>query len=301
LSSVKEVVIQTGTKVWLDYDQAELDRQYDQGSIVVNNEMYRTLKQEGSKHARANIPCDLDVAYGPTKIERLDIYKAPKKGAPIVMFIHGGAWKNGTKNENAYAAEAFVGKGANFIVTDFALVPDVMLEEQVRQNRAAIAWVARNAEMFGGDPKRIYITGHSSGSHVCGMMLVTDWEGVYGLPADIVKGAGLASGMYDLEPVRLSSRNSYLHLDVERAQKLSSISQIPPASKIGPIKAVVSCGTGELKEFQRQSREFAPAWRAAGHTTGMIEVEGNNHFDMAQDWGRADRPLFKAMADIIGL
>ena len=301
MSSATEAAIQAGTKVWLDYDQAELDRQYDQGSIVVNNEMYRALKQDGSKRARANIPCNLDVSYGPTKIERLDIYKASKQGAPIVIFIHGGAWKNGTKNENAYAAEAFVGKGANFVVTDFALVPDVMLEEQVRQNRAAIAWVARNAETFGGDPKRIFIIGHSSGSHVCGMMTVTDWEGIYGLPADIVKGAGLASGMYDLEPVRLSSRNRYLHLDAERTRKLSSISQILLASKIGPIKAVVACGTAELKEFQRQSREFAPAWRTAGHPTTMIEVEGNNHFDMAQDWGRADRPLFKAMADIVGL
>lgn len=301
MNSAPEASVKTGAKVWLDYDQAELDRQYDQGSIVTNNEMYRTLKQDGSRRARANIPCDLDIPYGPTRIERLDIYKAPKKSAPVVVFIHGGAWKNGTKNENAYAAEAFVGRGANFVVTDFALVPDVMLEEQVRQNRAAIAWVARNAATFGGDPKRIYITGHSSGSHVCGMMLVTDWEETYGLPADVVKGAGLASGMYDLEPVRLSSRNRYLRLDVDRAQKLSSIRQVPMASKTGPIKAVVACGTGELKEFQRQSREFAPAWRAAGHPTVMIEVEGNNHFDMAQDWSRADRPLFKAMAEIIGL
>lgn len=291
----------TAVKVWRDYDQAELDRQYDQGSIVTNNEKYRTLKSEGSKRARANIPCELDVAYGPTKAERLDIYKAPKKGAPVVIYIHGGAWKGGTKNENAYAAEAFVGKGAALVVTDFALVPDVMLEEQVRQNRAAIAWVARNAAGFGGDPNRIYITGHSSGSHVSGMMLVTDWEGVYGLPPDVIKGAGLASGMYDLEPVRLSSRNRYLRLDVERTQALSSIHHIPEAAKIGPLKAVVACGTGELKEFQRQSREFAPAWRAAGHPTTMIEIEGNNHFDMAQDWGRPDRPLFQAMADVIGL
>lgn len=297
LSSATE----TAVKVWRDYDQAELNRQYDQGSIVTNNEKYRTLKAEGSKRARANIPCEIDVAYGPTKAERLDIYQAPKAGAPVVIFIHGGAWKNGSKNENGYAAEAFVAKGATFVVTDFALVPDVMLEEQVRQNRAAIAWVARNAAGFGGDPKRIYVIGHSSGSHVSGMMLVTDWEGVYGLPADLIKGAGLASGMYDLEPVRLSSRNGYLKLDAERALGLSSIRQIPPVSKVGPLPAVVAWGSGELKEFQRQSQEFAAAWRAEGHPLRALEVEGNNHFDMAQDWGRADRPLFQAMAEVIGL
>ena len=297
LSSATE----TAVKVWRDYDQAELDRQYDQGSIVTNNAKYRTLKSEGSQRARANIPCELDVAYGPTRAERLDIYKAPKAGAPVVIFIHGGAWKNGSKTENGYAAEAFVAKGAAFVVTDFALVPGVMLEEQVRQNRAAIAWVARNAAQFGGDPKRIYVIGHSSGSHVAGMTLVTDWEGVYGLPAGLIKGAGLASGMYDLEPVRLSSRNGYLKLDPARALGLSSIRQIPPVAKVGPLPAVVAWGSAELKEFQRQSQEFAAAWRAEGHPLTALEIDGNNHFDMAQDWGRADRPLFQAMADIIGL
>ena len=144
-------------KVWLDYDQAELDRQYDQGSIVTNNAKYRALKTEGSKRARASIPCDLNIAYGPTKAERLDIFKAAQKGAPTVIFIHGGAWKNGSKEENAYAAEAFVAHGANFVVTDFALVPSVMLEEQVRQNRAAIAWIARNAQSFGGEIGRAHV------------------------------------------------------------------------------------------------------------------------------------------------
>ena len=148
---------------------------------------------------------------------------------------------------------------------------------------------------------RSYVIGHSSGSHVTGMTLVTDWEGVYGLPPDVVKGAGLASGMYDLEPVRLSSRNGYLKLDAERAAGLSAIRQIPPAAKIGPLPIVVAYGSGELKEFQRQSRDFAPAWRAAGHPTTVCEIEGNNHFDMAQDWAQADRPLFKAMAEIVGL
>jgi len=291
----------TGPKVWRDYDQATLDREYDQGSIVVDNAKYRALKVDASERARAGIPCLLDVAYGPTKAERLDVYKPPKAGAPVVVFIHGGAWKGGSKAENAYAAEAFVARGAAFVVPDFALVPDVLLEEQVRQNRAAIAWTARNAASFGGDPRRIYVIGHSSGSHVAGMMLVTDWDGVYGLPADLIKGAGLASGMYDLEPVRLSSRNKYLKLDADRALALSSIRHIPPASKIGALPAVVAWGSGELREFQRQSQEFAVAWQIEGHPTTPLEIEGNNHFDMAQDWGRPDRPLFQAMAEIVGL
>jgi arylformamidase len=290
-----------GPKVWRDYDQATLDREYNQGSLVADTSKYRTLKVEASERARASIPCLLDVSYGPTRAERLDVYKPGNSGAPIVVFIHGGAWKGGSKEESAYAAEAFVARGAAFVVPEFALVPDVLLEEQVRQNRAAIAWAARNAASFGGDPSRLYVIGHSSGSHVAGMMLVTDWDGVYGLPADLIKGAGLASGMYDLEPVRLSSRNAYLKLDADRALALSSIRHIRSASEIGPLPAVVAWGSGELREFQRQSQEFAAAWNIEGHPTTPLEIDGNNHFDMAQDWARTDRPLFQAMMEIVGL
>lgn len=276
---------------WREYSQAELDDQYNQNSLVPDNSPFKNQKIALSAKARADYECILDVAYGPTKKEKLDIFPAKTKGAPIQIFIHGGAWKSGNKAEVSYPAPVFVDAGANYVALNFDVVPDVMIEEQVRQCRAAIAWVYRNAESFGGDKERIYVCGHSSGGHVTGMMVVTDWEGVYELPADILKGAAPVSGMFDLEPVRHSWRNSYLHLDEERARALSAIHHIPAT----PIPLVLGVGTGELPEFQRQTHAFAEAWRAAGKSCELVVVDGLNHFQMGAEFGNRESPIIKAI------
>lgn len=282
---------------WRDYNQEELDAQYNQNSLVPDTSSFKQRKIEASAAARATLDCVLDVPYGPTKAEVLDVFPASRAGAPINIFIHGGAWKNGHKDEVSFPAPVFHEAGANFIVVNFSLVPDVMLEEQVRQCRAAIAWVYRNADTFGGDRDRIFVSGHSSGGHVTGVMCITDWEGVYGLPADLIKGAAPISGMFDLAPVIRSWRNSYLKLDEERAYALSAIHHIPKTK----IDMVLGFGSGELTEFQRQSCDFAAAWRKAGQECRVIEVPDKNHFEMGAGYGDAQNPITQAIFDQMSL
>lgn len=282
---------------WRSYDREELDRQYNQGTLVPDNSSYKQRKIEDSAAARAELGGILDVPYGPTRAEVLDIFPAPARGAPINVFIHGGAWKSGHKDEVSYPAPAFHRAGANFVAVNFALVPDVMLEEQVRQCRAAIAWIYRNAESFGGDAGRLYVSGHSSGGHVTGVMTITDWEGDYGLPADVIKGAAPISGMFDLEPVMHSWRNTYLKLDEERARALSAIHHIPKTA----IAMVLGFGAGELTEFQRQSCDFAAAWRSAGQACRLIEVPEANHFEMGAAFGDSQSPVTQAIFDQMSL
>jgi len=276
---------------WREYSQQELDDNYNQNSLVPDNSPFKERKIRDSGRARERLECIRDVAYGPSLKERLDIFPAARKGAPIQIFIHGGAWKSGNKDEVSYPAPVFHDAGANYVAVNFASVPDAMIEEQIRQCRAAIAWVYANAASFGGDPNRIYVSGHSSGGHVTGMMVVTDWEGIFGLPADVIKGAAPVSGMFDLEPVRHSWRNTYLGLDEARADALSAIRHIPTTK----IPLVISYGTGELPEFQRQSETFAAAWQAAGQSCELIVVEGLNHFEMGAAFGDGDCPFVKAI------
>lgn len=277
-------------KVYLNYTQEELDRQYDQLVLVPDQPEYAKEDMAKSKEIRGKLTCSLDVSYGPTLDEVLDIFPAKQPGGPIAVYHHGGAWKQSHKANCSYIAESFVAKNVNLVIPNFSLAPKVTLDEIVRQNRAAIAWAYHNAESFGGNRDRLYICGHSSGAHLTGMMIVTDWKGEYGLPRDVIKGATSVSGMYDLEPVRLSYRNEYLFLDERAARRNSPILHIPDVT----IPLVIGYGECEHDEFKRQSDVFAPAWEAAGNPVTKIIMMGQNHFDMAREFAKVDSPIMEA-------
>jgi arylformamidase len=149
------------------------------------------------------------------------------------------------------------------------------------QVRRALAWVYKHAASFGGDPNRIYVSGHSSGGHLAGVVMITDWKRDFALPTDIVKGGLLMSGMYDLKPVRLSKRSAYVKFKDEMEHALSTQRHLDKLS--APV--IVSYGTLESPEFQRQARDFVAALKAAGKTEQLIVGEGYNHFEMPETFG----------------
>jgi len=177
----------------------------------------------------------------------------------------------------------FINAGAHFVVPDFVQVQDAAgsLMPMAQQVRAALAWVYKNAASFGGDANQIYITGHSSGAHLTGCALVTNWQKDFGLPANIIKGGLVISGMYDLKPVRLSKRSEYVKFTDEIEEALSSQRHLDKLS--API--VVAYGSQETPEFQRQSREFAAAVKAVGKPVELIVGDGFNHFEMQETIG----------------
>ncbi len=288
-------IVSAEPKVWGNYTQAALDAQYDQMTLVTKeeHEHHRRFKELESARVRAKLAAQsmLDVPYGPSEAERLDIFKASAPNAPIQIFFHGGAWKGGRKSDVSFPAEAFVARGATFIAVNYERVPKVTLDEQVRQARAAVAWAYRHARDFGGDPDRIFVSGHSSGGHVCGMVVVTDWSATFGLPMDVVKGGAPISGMFDLAPVKLSWRNSYVALDDAAVARLSPIRQIPDRA----MPLIVGYGTEELAEFQRQSREFAAAWRERGYPCTELALEGLKHFAVNYEFDKPRGALLKAI------
>ena len=283
--------------VWGNFTQEELDRNYDQSSLVPNVGELMEQNAADSAKIREELEVIAGVSYGPTVLERLDVFPVSQKGAPVAIYHHGGAWTRSNKDQCSYVAPGLVAAGINVLVLDFALAPTVSLDEIVRQNRAAIAWAWHNADTYGWDRNKIHSIGHSSGGHICGMMQVTDWEGVYGLPADIIKSAAPCSGMYELEPVRLSHRNTYLDLTEQAAARNSSIRQLPA---YGP-PLTIAWGTGELDEFQRQSREFAAAWEAAGHEVETFILEGLNHFEVGRLMFDPDQPVLQNILKNIGV
>jgi len=273
-------VSEKGPRVWRDLDQAEVDAAYDQAAWAPNRPQLVARYATNSEGVRARLGAPQRFAYGATPVEALDLYAARRSYAPINVFIHGGAWRRGLAKNYAFPAELFVRAGAHFVVPDFAAVQDVggSLLPMAEQVRRAVAWVRRNAYRFGGDPERIFVSGHSSGAHLAAVVLTTDWLKEFDLPADTVKGGLCCSGMYDLEPVRLSARNAYVAFTDEMEQALS------PQRHLDTLTAplILAYGTLESPEFQRQGRDFAAALRAAGKPVELLVADGYNHFEIIE-------------------
>ncbi|HEX3764836.1 MAG TPA: alpha/beta hydrolase [Kofleriaceae bacterium] len=267
--------------MWLDLDQKALDDAYTQSVWAANGKQVLDRYAALSDDVRARLGAPQRFAYGTTPVEALDVYRARDR-APIQIFIHGGAWSSGTAKQWAFPADMFVHRGAHFVVADFVSVTDAggKLSAMAEQVRGAIAWTYRNAERFGGDRARIFVSGHSSGAHLAGVALTTDWKHL-GLPADVVKGGVLLSGMYDLKPVRLSARSRYVHFDDATEQALS------PQRHLDQLRArlVVAYASLDSPEFQRQSRDFAAAVKAAGKPVELLVAHGYNHFEAPETLG----------------
>lgn len=286
-----------GPLVWLDMDQAALDAAYDQAVYVPN--LVQVVKRwaANSALARARLGPPKRFAYGPTPIEGLDLYATARANAPVNVLIHGGAWRTGTARDHAFAAELFVHAGAHLVVPDFINVLEAggSLMPMAEQVRRAVAWVHANAPGFGGDRDRIHVSGHSSGAHLAGVVLVTDWAGDFGLPADLVKGGLLCSGMFELTPVRLSARSNYVKFTDAMVDALSTQRHLDRLN----CPVVVAHGTLETPEFQRQSREFAAAVTAAGKPVTFLIGEGYNHFELietlANPYGLLGRAVLEQM------
>ena len=288
-----------GPIVWLDMDQTELDNAYDQAVYAPNQPLVHARRAAANARAKARLGAPQRFQYGASEIESVDVYRATKNpdNAPINVYVHGGAWRNGRSADFAFLSEMIVDAGAHSVIVDFSNIDDVggNLMTMAKQVRSAVAFVYNNAQKFGGDKNRLYVTGHSSGSHLTSTIVTCDWQKDFGLPKDIVKGAMLASGMYDLVPVRLSKRSKYVAFTDEIVEELSAIRHIDRLNC--PI--VVAHGTQETPEFQRQAKDFAAAVQAAGKPITFIVAEGYNHFEiqetLASPYGLLGREVLKLM------
>jgi arylformamidase len=283
--------------VYLDYDQDALDRAYDQAPWAPNQAEVSKRRDQKRALARARLGSPQRFSYGATEIEGLDVYATQAKNAPVHVFIHGGTWRFRNAAEQIDLAEMNVDAGATFVAVDFTNVNDTQgdIVPMAQQVRRAVAWVYEHAERFGADSDRVYVSGHSSGAHLAGVVVTTDWASEYGLPRDLVKGGFLLSGMYDLYPVSLSSRQTYVNFTDEVIRNLSPQRHIDKL--VAPV--TVAYGTQETPEFQRQSRDFAAAIAAAGKPVTLVVAEGYNHFegaeDMANPYGVIGRGVLRQM------
>lgn len=286
-----------GPAVFRAYDQAGLDAQYNNRARVPEHPGILARWAALGVEARASPDATLDLPYGDGDRERLDVFRprSPAPPVPILFYIHGGYWQGSGKSDVSYLAPPFTRAGAAFVAPGYSLAPAVPIDAIVDQVRQALLWTQRHARELGGDPGRIHVAGFSAGGHLAAMLLATDWTAL-AAPADVLKTVTCVSGLYDLEPIRLSYLNAPLGLDVSAARRASPVHNRPR----GQAPVLVAVGGIESDEYHRQARDLVAAW--SPHVPlSILELPGCNHF-MAQDaLGDADHPLHRAVRERMGL
>ena len=285
------------------YSRAELDAQYDNRSRVPEHVDILASFQADGEALLSDYNVRLDIPFGPSPEETLDIYlsdspdSAPS-AAPINVFLHGGYWFSRHKDDFRFLARGLVPAGAVLVIVNYALVPSVDLDELVRQCRAAVAWTHANAQSFGGDAGRIYVSGWSAGGQLTAMMMMTDWQAFGGgLPADLVKGGAALSGIYDIAPISMTSMQETLGFTSDQISR-NSPQFFTPATD-APL--IVGVGGDESEEFLRQSKVFSKAWSEKGTDCSLMVRPGINHFTILGEFADPASDLTKAMHTQMGL
>ena len=276
--------------------QAQLDWAYDQTQHATNMAEVMADCAALSAQARALVQARgvqvQRLAYGPTEVEALDWYPSQTPRAPLVFFVHGGAWRRGQAQDYAMAAAWLHQLGVHLVVPDFSAVTDVQgsLLTMVEQLRRALTFTAHTAATLGANAQRIYVVGHSSGAHLAACLAAHNWQ-QQGVDPTPVHALMCCSGMYELEPVSLSARSQYVHFNPQTLQDLS------PQRHLKHFKMPITllCGDQESPEFKRQALEFAQSLSDENPRLQFLWGQGLNHFEMLQSFANPDGLMSQAL------
>jgi arylformamidase len=249
-----------------------------------------------AKIVRESAKSWLNISYGNSPRQSLDIYAADRPNGTVLVYIHGGYWRSGSKEDNCNFVPTFTKRGATVVLVEYDLCPAVTVTDIVRQTRSSIAWVCKNIAPYGANPAKMYVSGHSAGGHLTAMALANDWTNE-GLPPDCIKGAVATSGVYDLDMVMRISVQEQVHLTPEIA-KLNNPFLNPPRVKC-PL--VIAVGGAEPKGWQQMSEDYFNYCKGQGMSVEYLVVPGANHYTMSEKLLDDASPLTQAMIKQMGL
>lgn len=276
------------------YDPAWLDAQYNNRARVAEHPQIVARWAEASALSREKASRRLDLRYGDGPNETLDVFPAPRERAPVLVFLHGGYWRSLDKSDHSFIAPSFVADGVLVVVPNYALCPAVTIDNIALQVAQAVAWTWRNAGLYGGDPERIVVAGHSAGGHLAAMLACCDWPALAAeLPRRVLRGALSISGLFDLDPLRYAPfLRDDLQLTPASARKLSPARFAPPQV---PLYALA--GADESDEFLRQNRLIGERW---GNAVPVCEtVPGCNHFNVLHELAAPDSRLHQLALQLL--
>ncbi|BDE07140.1 esterase [Vulcanimicrobium alpinum] len=236
-----------------------------------------------SDETRAELAHERDVRYGSSADETLDVF-VPRRGAPLVVYFHGGYWRRLHKDDVTFIARGLAPHGVATALVNYGLAPAVPLEEITAQAQRAAAFLRERASDYGFAAESIVVAGHSAGGHLAAMCAVD-------AP---VRALATISGLHELRAVARSHVNEWLQLDDERARRLSPVA-FPPAA---PCTIAAIVGQRESDAFKGQARAIVDAWTPYGCDGAYVESAGDDHYEVCDRLNDPYDPLTIRIANL---
>ena len=241
------------------------------------------------------------VAYGALPRQKLDIYKpaqaAAVGGYPVVVFFYGGSWTSGERANYAFVGEALASRGVLTLVADYRVYPEVRYPDFLSDSALALAYGLTQAKALGGNPKRVFVMGHSAGAYNAAMLaLDSRWLKAAGhAPAELAGFIGLA-GPYDFLPMtNVDTQPVFFHPNYPTgSQPVSYVNANSPRSFIGAAKK------DSLVDPQRNSVALAGQLQTAGVSTTLKLYDNVNHVTLAAALSAPLRWLAPVLVDVAG-
>lgn len=259
---------------------------------------------EMTAETRGQLSYYLDLAYGNHPKQKLDVYLPLGRlgEAPVFLFLHGGGFKEGDRALYGYIAWPFAKHGVITAVASYRFIGEGFhYPDQPEDAREAIAWIYRNIHRYGGNPKQIYMGGHSAGAILSADVgLDRGWLQGRGLPGTLIQGVAAVSGPYDLRPESYEASAEEVEELAAYAPSAELAEQASPLFHINnpAPRAVVAVGSLEEK-YLKSSQDLAQKLAAKGSNTRLIVLKGHRHDDMVLSLGRKESGLFQAVLDMI--
>jgi arylformamidase len=272
-----------------------IDAEYDPSRRVFSRQPYMDWYVRESVRTREELDSRLDIPFGPTPAETLDIFPSAKPNSPVLLFIHGGYWRALSSKEFSYVAGGLVPHDITVVVMNYALCPEVSIPVITAQSRAAVAWLVRNAQHYRGNPDHIVVAGHSAGGQQVGMLLSGDRSPATGAAGAVIKGGIAISGLFDLRPLQQSWLQPTLQLTDHLSAEQSPLLHIP--KQAAPL--LLSVGGDETDAFKTQSQRYLVAWKCAGLDGDYFAQPGLNHYESVYGLADPANPLSTAAVDFI--
>lgn len=231
-----------------------------------------------------------DHSYGADPYQAIALCVPNKPNGTVVAFAHGGGWVSGYKEHLLFMAPAFNSAGIIFASIGYRLAPQHLFPVGYQDTAEAVAWLYRNVSRHGGDPRRIFVGGHSAGGHYAALLAVRrNWQEPRGLPRDTIRGCLPISGVYDFrEGTGLPTRPRFL--GPPKAGNEAAASPICNLQEGVPPPFLMAHGSDDFPHLSRQAEQMEQALRAVGGAVERIVLPGRNHFSACYAGGEADGP-----------